>query len=70
VVRGAGQPNCPLDLQLYRPWYRKKCAPSQLDIVWACREALHEAGVFAIPRFALDLAEIPQESENTLLLAA
>ena len=24
----------------YRPWYRQKVAPSQLDVVWACREAL------------------------------
>lgn len=59
-----------LDLQRYRPWYRQKCAPSQLDVVWACREALHEAGVFPIPRFAPALAEIHQEPENTLLLAA
>lgn len=29
----------------YRPWYRQKIAPSQLDVVWACREALHEAGI-------------------------
>jgi hypothetical protein len=60
----------PLDLQRSRPWYRKKCAPSQLDVVWACREALHEAGVFPIPRFAPALAEIQQEPENTLPLAA
>jgi len=59
-----------LDLQRYRPWYRKKCAPSQLDVVWACREALHEAGVFPIPRFAPDLAAIHQEPENALPLAA
>jgi hypothetical protein len=59
-----------LDLQRYRPWYRQKCAPSQLDVVWACREALHEAGVFPIPRFTPDLAEIPQEPENALPLAA
>jgi DDE superfamily endonuclease len=59
-----------LDLQRYRPWYRQKCAPSQLDVVWACREALHEAGVFPIPRFAPDLAEIHQEPENPLPLAA
>jgi hypothetical protein len=59
-----------LDLQRYRPWYRKKCAPSQLDVVWACREALHEAGVFPIPRFAPDLAEIHKEPENALPLAA
>ena len=40
-----------VDLRRSRPWYRQTCAPSQLDIVWACREALYEAGVFPIPRF-------------------
>ena len=59
-----------LDLQRYRPWYRQKCAPSQLDVVWACREALDEAGVFPIPRFTPDLAEIHKEPENALPLAA
>jgi hypothetical protein len=59
-----------LDLQRSRPWYRKKCAPSQLDIVWACRAVLHEAGVFPLPRFAPDLAENHKEPENTLPLAA
>ena len=58
------------ELRRYRPWYRHKCAPSQLDIVWACREALHEAGVFPILRFAPALAETPEETENTLPLAA
>lgn len=60
----------PLALGRYRPWYRHKCAPSQLDIVWTWREALHAAGVFPIPRFAPDLAEMPREPENTLSLAA
>jgi hypothetical protein len=59
-----------LDLQRYRPWYRQKCAPSQLDIVWTCREAVTEAGVFPIPRFAPALAESSEEPENTLPLAA
>ena len=59
-----------LDLTRHRPWYRHKQAPSQLDIVWACREALPDAGVFPIPRFAPGLAKIPQEPENTLPLAA
>jgi hypothetical protein len=54
----------------YRPWYRHKQAPSQLDIVWAYREALQDAGVFPISRFAPGLAEIPQEPENALPLAA
>jgi hypothetical protein len=59
-----------LDLTRSRPWYRHKQAPSQLDIVWACREALQDAGVFPIPRFTLGLAEIPQAPENALPLAA
>jgi hypothetical protein len=58
------------DLRRYRPWYRQKIAPSQLDIVWTWREALLAAGVFPIPRFTHDLVEIPQESENALPLAA
>ncbi len=59
-----------LDLGRYRPWYRQKVAPSQLDIVWACREALHAEGVFPIPRFTPGLAETREEPENTLPLAA
>jgi hypothetical protein len=54
----------------YRPWYRQKVAPSQLDVVWACREALHEAGIVPIPRFTPDLAENHEEPENALPLAA
>src|SRR3954452_6171602 len=59
-----------IELRGYRPWYRQKVAPSQLDIVWIWREALYAAGVFPIPRFARDLAEIQPESENALPLAA
>lgn len=59
-----------LSLTRYRPWYRHKCAPSQRDIVWACREALADAGVFPIPRFTPELAENPAKSENTWPLAA
>jgi hypothetical protein len=58
------------DLRRYRPWYRQKIAPSQLDIVWTWREALLATGVFPIPRFTRDLAKIQQESENALPLAA
>jgi hypothetical protein len=58
------------DLTRARPWYRHKQVPSQLDIVWACREALQDAGVFPIPRFAPDLTKIPQTPENALPLAA
>jgi hypothetical protein len=59
-----------LNLRRYRPWYRQKIAPSQLDIVWTWREALHAAGVFPILRFTGAPAEIQQESENDLPLAA
>ena len=59
-----------MDLRRYRPWYRQKCAPSQLDIAWACREALHEAGVFPIPRFTPDLTENHEEQDHALPSAA
>jgi hypothetical protein len=65
VERGTG-----VNLGRYRPWYRQKCAPRQLDVVWACREALHEAGIFPIPRFPPDLAENPEEPDHALPLAA
>ena len=65
VERGTGVPLC-----RYRPWYRQKVAPSQLDVVWACREALHEAGIFPIPRFSLDLTANRQEPEYAIPLAA
>jgi hypothetical protein len=65
VDRGTGMPLC-----RDRPWYRQKMAPSQLDVAEACREALHEAGIFPIPRFIPDLAENQEEPENVLPLAA
>jgi DDE superfamily endonuclease len=54
------------NLCLYRPWSRQKVAPSQLDVVWACREALYDAGIVPIPRFTPDLAENNEEPENAL----
>jgi DDE superfamily endonuclease/Archaeal putative transposase ISC1217 len=65
VDRGTGVPLC-----RYRPWYRQKGAPSQLDIAEACREALHEDGIFPIPRFTPELAENDEEPEHALPLAA
>jgi DDE superfamily endonuclease len=59
-----------VDLRRSRPWYRQKCAPSQLDIVWACREALQEAGIFPIPRFVPDLTENHEVPEHALASAA
>ena len=61
----------PCDLQhAIAPGIARKCAPSQLDIVWACREALQDAGVFPIPRFTPALAKNQEEPENALPLAA
>jgi hypothetical protein len=54
----------------YRPWYGHQGAPSQLDVVWACREVLHEAGGFPIPRFTPELAENHEEPEEALPIAA
>ena len=60
----------PFNLCRYRPWYRQKVAPSQLDVVWACREALCDAGIVPIPRFTPDLAENYEEPDYALPLAA
>jgi len=65
VERGLSVPLC-----RYRPWYRQKVAPSQLDVVWAGRAALHEAGIFPIPRFISELGENDEEPEYALPLAA
>ena len=65
VDRGSGVP-----LDRYRPWYRQKAAPSQLDVAEACREALYEAGIFPIPRFTPELAENDEEPAHALPLAA
>ena len=59
-----------VNLCRYRPWYRQKVAPSQLDVVWACREALQAAGIFPIPRFTPDLVENHEEPQHALPLVA
>src|SRR5262249_36152696 len=41
IDRGTGVP-----LGRYRPWYRQKIAPSQLDVAEACREASMQPGFF------------------------
>jgi hypothetical protein len=64
------QHTTPLPLGRYRPWYRQKVTPSQLDIVWTWREALHHAGVFPIPRFTPGLIQNPEEPAIALPLAA
>jgi hypothetical protein len=53
-----------------RPWYRPQVAPSPRDVLWACREALHAAGIFPLPRVAPDLAATHEEPDHALPLAA
>jgi hypothetical protein len=65
VDRGTEVPLC-----RYRPWYRQKVAPSQLDVAEACRETLYAAGILPIPRFTSELAENDEEREYALPLAA
>ncbi len=57
-------------LRRFRPGYRQKVAPSQLDIAWACRECLHEAGIFPIPRFLPDLDKNQQGLDKPEPIAA
>ena len=59
-----------VNLCRYRPWDTQKVAPSPLDVGWACRESLHEAGIFPIPRFAPDLGINHEEPERAFPLAA
>jgi hypothetical protein len=62
--------SAPVDLCRFRPWYVKKVAPSQLDVVWSCREALHEAEIFPIPRFIPGLAKKQQVIDSAIRPAA
>jgi len=57
-------------LQRCRPWYRHKVAPSQFDVAWACREVLHEEGIFPIPRFFTAVAENQQDIDEAKPIAA
>jgi hypothetical protein len=60
----------PVNLRWGRPWYWQKAAPSQLDVSWACREGLHEAGISPIVHFAHTLTENHETPETSLPLAA
>ncbi len=53
-----------------RPWYRHKVAPSQFDVVWACRASLQEAGILPIPRFFIGMAENQSELDPSQPRAA
>jgi hypothetical protein len=60
----------PIQLRRGRPWYQRKEAPSQLDVSWACRETLHQAGISPIVRFVQDLTKNHETPETSLPLAA
>jgi hypothetical protein len=57
-------------LQRFRPWYRRKVAPSQFDVAWACREVLQEAGIVPIPRVFPAVAEHQPEGDTVKPMAA
>jgi len=59
-----------LSLRRLRPWYRHKVAPSQGDVMWACRESLQEEGIFPIPRFCTTVAENQPEIDTSPPIAA
>jgi hypothetical protein len=59
-----------VELRRCRPWYWQKVAPSQLDVAWACREALGEAGIFPIPRFFTGLGKNQHDPDIPLPSAA
>jgi hypothetical protein len=59
-----------VELRRYRPWYWQKVAPSPLDVAWACREALGEAGIFPIPRFFTDLGKKQHDPDIPLASTA
>ena len=59
-----------LDLKRYRPWYRQKVAPSQLDVLTLCQEALQAEGVSPITRFHPTLDETQKGTDSTQLQAA
>ena len=54
----------------WRPWDRHKGAPSQGDVMWACRESLQEEGIFPIPRFCTTVAENQPEIDTSAPMAA
>jgi hypothetical protein len=67
---GTSAQQADVSLQRGRPWYRQKMAPSQFDVVWACREGLQEAGIFPIPRLFTAVAENQPEREASQPMAA
>jgi hypothetical protein len=59
-----------LNLKQFRPWYRLKQHPTQLDVISAAQEAFVLEGVSPVPRFTPGTEEITQSQEHTWYHAA
>lgn len=53
-----------LKLKKYRPWYRLKQHPTQLDVIAAAQEAFLLERVSPVPRFTPPMGEMPQSHEH------
>lgn len=60
----------PLNLKIFRPWYRQKQHPTQLDVIAAAQEAFFLEGISPVPRFLTPMAEITQPLEPVAMEAA
>jgi hypothetical protein len=61
----------PLYKVRWKLWARLiQCATKWLDIVWACREALYEDGIYPLPWFSPDLTQNCRELAKALTRAA
>lgn len=57
------------DLTRWRPWYRQKKAPSQQDVLWACRERLLRQGIIPTVGFEQGIGEVPRKEGEALARA-
>jgi hypothetical protein len=57
------------DLTRWRPWYGQKEAPSQQDVLWACRERLLRQGIIPTVGFEQGIGEVPRKEGEALARA-
>jgi hypothetical protein len=57
------------DLTRWRPWYGQKEAPSQQDVLWACRERLLRQGIIPTVGFEQSIGEVPRKEGEALARA-
>jgi len=53
-----------LNLINFRPWYRQKQHPTQLDVFSAAQEAFWQEGISPVPRFITPTGEIIQPQQQ------